>query len=530
MTAMDIRGNVDLTAHGISPTGHVLWNPSTPVLYEHAIGRGEARIAKGGPMAVDTGVHTGRTPQDKFIVREPSSEGRIWWEGNKEFSEDGYDRLREKVTDFLARETSLYVVDAFAGADRAHRISVRVVTTHPYHALFAKTMFIGPSDKELRGFTPQALVLHAPGFEAVPEEDGTRTGTFIVLHPGRTEIVIGGTYYAGEIKKAIFTVMNDRLPLEAVLPMHCSANVGDDGRSAIFFGLSGTGKTTLSADPERGLIGDDEHGWGDTGVFNIEGGCYAKVIRLSVEAEPEIYKTTRAFGTILENVAIDERGRLDLDDDSKTENTRAAYKLEQIAHAHPEKRAGHPSAVIMLTADAFGILPPIARLSRDQALYYFLSGFTAKLAGTEIGVTEPQPTFSTCFGAPFLPQPPAVYAEMLGSKLDEHGSAVWLVNTGWTGGPFGEGSRMPIVATRTLLHAALSGALDGVEYRTDPVFGFEVPVEVPHVDPRLLDPRSTWTDPEAYDRKAAELAGMFRENFAKFTAAGSTLASAGPLL
>ncbi|HEY8704122.1 MAG TPA: phosphoenolpyruvate carboxykinase (ATP) [Gaiellaceae bacterium] len=530
MTAMDIRGNVDLTAHGISPTGHVHWNPSTPLLYENAIARGEARIAKGGPMAVDTGVHTGRTPQDKFIVREPSSEGRIWWEGNKEFSEDGYDRLREKVTDFLARETSLYVVDAFAGADPAHRISVRVVTTHPYHALFAKTMFIDPSDKELRGFTPQALVLHAPGFEAVPEEDGTRTGTFIVLHPGRTEIVIGGTYYAGEIKKSIFTVMNDRLPLEAVLPMHCSANVGDDGRSAIFFGLSGTGKTTLSADPERGLIGDDEHGWGDTGVFNIEGGCYAKVIRLSVEAEPEIYKTTRAFGTILENVAIDERGRLDLDDDSKTENTRAAYKLEQIAHAHPEKRAGHPSAVIMLTADAFGILPPIARLSRDQALYYFLSGFTAKLAGTEIGVTEPQPTFSTCFGAPFLPQPPAVYAEMLGSKLDEHGSAVWLVNTGWTGGPFGEGSRMPILATRTLLHAALSGALDGVEYRSDPVFGFEVPVEVPHVDPRLLDPRSTWTDPEAYDRKAAELAAMFRENFGKFTAAGSTLASAGPLL
>lgn len=530
MTAMDVRGNVDLTQHGINPTGHVLWNPSTPLLYEHAIARGEAAIAEGGPMAVDTGVHTGRTPEDKFIVREPSSAARIWWDGNKEFSEDGYGRLREKVTDFLALETSLYVVDAFAGADPAHRISVRVVTTHPYHALFAKTMFIDPSDEELRAFTPQALVLHAPGFEAVPEVDGTRTGTFILLHPGRTEIVIGGTYYAGEIKKSIFTVMNDRLPLEAVLPMHCSANVGDDGRSAIFFGLSGTGKTTLSADPERWLIGDDEHGWGDTGVFNIEGGCYAKVIRLSLEAEPEIYKTTRAFGTILENVAIDERRQLDLDDDSKTENTRAAYKLEQIAHAHPEKRAGHPSVVIMLTADAFGILPPIARLSRDQALYYFLSGFTAKLAGTEIGVTEPQPTFSTCFGAPFLPQPPAVYAEMLGSKLDEHGSAVWLVNTGWTGGPFGEGSRMPILATRTLLHAALSGALDGVEYRTDPVFGFEVPVEVPHVDQRLLDPRSTWKDPEAYDRKAAELGAMFRENFAKFTAAGSTLASAGPLV
>jgi phosphoenolpyruvate carboxykinase (ATP) len=528
VTAMDVRGNVDLTEHGIRPTGHVLWNPSTPVLYEHAIARGEARLAEGGPMVVDTGVHTGRSPKDKFVVREPSSEGRIWWDGNQEFAEDGYVRLREKVADFLSREPSLYVVDSFAGADPAHRISVRVITPHPYHALFAKTMFIDPTDDELRAFAPQALVLHAPGFEAVPEEDGTRTGTFIVLHPGRTEIVIGGTFYAGEIKKSIFTVMNDRLPLEAVLPMHCSANVGDDGRSAIFFGLSGTGKTTLSADPERGLIGDDEHGWGDSGVFNVEGGCYAKVIRLSVEAEPEIYRTTRAFGTILENVAVDEHGRLDLDDDSKTENTRAAYKLEQIAHAHPEKRAGHPSAVIMLTADAFGVLPPIARLTRDQALYYFLSGFTSKLAGTEIGVTEPQPTFSTCFGAPFLPQPPSVYAAMLGSKLDEHGSAVWLVNTGWTGGAFGEGSRMPILATRTLLHAALSGALGGVEYRTDPIFGFDVPVEVPHVDTRLLDPRSTWKDPDAYDRKAVQLAGMFRENFEKFTASGSKLAAVGP--
>jgi phosphoenolpyruvate carboxykinase (ATP) len=525
---MDIRGSVDLTAHGIESTGRVLWNPSTSLLYEHAVTRGEARIAEGGPMAVDTGVHTGRSPQDKFIVREPSSEERIWWDGNKEFSEERYDRLRDKVTEYLARETSLYVVDAFAGADPAHRISVRVITTHPYHALFAKTMFIDPSDEDLQSFAPEALVLHAPGLDADPEEDGTRTSTFVVLHPGRTEIVIGGTFYAGEIKKSIFTVMNDRLPLEGVLSMHCSANVGADGRSAIFFGLSGTGKTTLSADPERALIGDDEHGWGVNGVFNIEGGCYAKVIHLSAEAEPEIFKTTHTFGTILENVAIDERGRLDLDDGSKTENTRAAYKLEQIANALPEKRAGHPASVVMLTADAFGILPPIARLSRDQALYYFLSGFTAKLAGTEIGVTEPQPTFSTCFGAPFLPQPPSVYAEMLGSKLDSHGSSVWLVNTGWTGGPFGEGTRMPIGATRTLLGAALSGALDGVEYRTDPVFGLEVPVAVPGVDSSLLDPRTTWQDPEAYDRKAAELAGMFRQNFEKFTAAGSTLAAAGP--
>ena len=300
-----------------------------------------------------------------------------------------------------------------------------------------------------------------------------------MLHPSRSEVLVGGTFYAGEIKKSVFTVMNDRLPLEGVFPMHCSANVGADGNAAIFFGLSGTGKTTLSADPERELIGDDEHGWGTGGVFNIEGGCYAKVIRLSPSAEPEIYRTTRTFGTILENVAIDEHGELDLDDASKTENTRAAYKLEQIANAHPDKRAGHPASVVMLTADAFGILPPLARLDRRQALYYFLSGFTAKLAGTEIGVSEPQPTFSTCFAAPFLPQPPRVYAEMLGRKLDEHGSTVWLVNTGWTGGPFGEGQRMPIAATRALLHAALAGRLDDVEYRTDPVFGFQVPVEVP---------------------------------------------------
>jgi phosphoenolpyruvate carboxykinase (ATP) len=340
-------------------------------------------------------------------------------------------------------------------------------------------------------------------------------------------VLIGGTFYAGEIKKSIFTLMNDRLPLEGVFPMHCSANVGDAGDVATFFGLSGTGKTTLSADPERKLIGDDEHGWGDEGVFNFEGGCYAKVIRLSAEAEPEIYKTTRMFGTILENVVVDECGVLDLDDDSKTENTRAAYKLEQIANALPAKRAGHPSSAIFLTADAFGILPPIARLTRDQAMYWFLSGFTAKLAGTEIGVKEPQPTFSACFGAPFLPQPPVVYARLLAKKLDEHGTHVWLVNTGWTGGQYGEGERMPIKATRALLRAALAGELDGVEYRTDDVFGFEVPVDVPGVDSKLLDPRGTWRDPAAYDAKAGELAAMFRDNFAQFDADDNIVAG-GP--
>jgi phosphoenolpyruvate carboxykinase (ATP) len=422
------------------------------------------------------------------------------------------------------------VVDAFAGADPQHRISVRVLTDHPYHALFAKTLFIEPDAADLEGFRPTAVVLHAPDVEADPAEDCTRTGTFVLLHPTRSELLVGGTFYAGEIKKSIFTVMNDRLPLEGVLPMHCSANVGDDGKVAIFFGLSGTGKTTLSADPERWLIGDDEHGWGENGVFNIEGGCYAKTIRLSPTAEPEIWKASHSFGTILENVVVDERGVLDLDDDSKTENTRAAYKLEQIANALPEKMAGHPSAVVFLTADAFGILPPIARLTADQAKFYFLSGFTSKLAGTEIGVTEPEPTFSTCFGAPFLPQPPTVYSQLLGEKLAAHGSTVWLVNTGWTGGPFGEGERMPIAATRALLHAALSGGLSSVEYRIDPTFGFEVPVAASGVDSKLLDPRSTWRDPDAYDRKAKDLARMFRENFdQKFAAdADAAVGAAGP--
>src|SRR6188472_1728753 len=498
------EGRVDLSEHGLDPQGAVRRNPTTSVLYTAALERREGRLAEGGPLAVDTGRHTGRSPKDKFIVRESGSEERIWWgDVNAEISEDRFEALREKVVAHLG-EGDLYVVDAFAGADPKHRLAVRVVTAYPYHALFAKTMFIEPTEEELSNFEPQALVLHAPALEADPDADGTRSGTFVVLHPSRREILVGGTFYAGEIKKSIFTLMNDRLPLEGVFPMHCSANVGEEGDVAVFFGLSGTGKTTLSADPERHLIGDDEHGWGDEGVFNFEGGCYAKVIRLSAEAEPEIYKATHAFGTVLENVVTDERGVLDLDDPSKTENTRAAYKLEQIANALPEKQAGHPSSVVFLTADAFGVLPPIARLTRDQALFYFLTGFTAKLAGTEIGVTEPQPTFSCAFGAPFLPQQPTVYARMLGQKLDEHGSSVWLVNTGWTGGPYGEGERMPIDATRALLRAALNGELDDVEYRTDELFGFEVPTTVPGVESALLDPRSTWRDQEAYDRKARE--------------------------
>ena len=532
MTATELPGHVALSEHGIDASVPIYRNPTTALLYTHALERRDGKLAEGGPLAVDTGTFTGRSPKDKFLVKEESSEDRIWWgEVNQPLTEDNFGRLRDKVTAHLESSNALYVIDAWAGADPAHRIGVRVITAHPYHALFAKTMFIDLASGEEQTFTPQALVLHTPDLEADPAEDGTRTGTFVVLHPGRTELLVGGTFYAGEIKKSIFTVMNDRLPLEGVLPMHCSANVGDDGSVAVFFGLSGTGKTTLSADPERKLIGDDEHGWGDNGVFNIEGGCYAKVIHLSPTAEPEIYKTTRTFGTILENVVIDEQGIVDLDDASKTENTRAAYKLEQIANALPTKMAGHPKSVIFLTADAFGILPPIAKLSNAQALYFFLSGFTAKLAGTEIGVTEPQPTFSTCFGQPFLPQHPKVYARMLDAKLEEHRATVWLLNTGWTGGPFREGERMPIHATRTMLSAALSGALDDAEFRTDELFGFEVPTLVPGVDAKLLDPRSTWRDPEEYDRKSRELAKLFADNFAKrFGDVGESVQAAGPNL
>jgi phosphoenolpyruvate carboxykinase (ATP) len=527
LTITDLPGL--LRKHGLEPAGRVLRNPSTAQLYTAALAGGEAALGAHGQLVVDTGRFTGRSPKDKFVVCEPGSEERIWWgDVNHELSEGHFEQLRGKLVAELDKG-DVYVIDAFVGADPAHRLAVRVVTAHPYHALFAKTMFIDPRDEELRDFSPGVVILHQPEVEADPAVDGTRTEVFVALHPTRGEVLIGGTFYGGEIKKSVFTVMNDLLPLDGVLPMHCSANVSRDGKNvAIFFGLSGTGKTTLSNDPDRMLIGDDEHGWGDGGVFNFEGGCYAKMIHLSREAEPEIWKASHSFGAVLENVVIDERGELDLDDDSKTENTRAAYKIEEIANALPEKRAGHPDSVVFLTADAFGILPPIARLDRQQALFYFLSGYTSKLAGTELGVTEPQPTFSTCFGAPFLPQPPTVYAELLGQKLDEHGSAVWLINTGWTGGPFGDGHRMPIQATRALLHAVLSGTLEQVEFREDPVFGFRVPVTAPGVDESLLDPRSTWADPDGYDRKARELARMFRENFERHGDAAPEIAAAGP--
>jgi phosphoenolpyruvate carboxykinase (ATP) len=524
-----LDATADLSALGIESAGSVRRNVAVPVLVTEAVRAGTGVLAEGGALVVDTGKHTGRSPDDKFIVREPSSEGRIWWgKVNRRLEPESFERLRGKVASHLG-ERDLYVVDAYAGADPAHRLAVRVVTPSAFHALFARTMFIVAEPEELDAFEPDAVVLHAPAVEADPETDGTRSGTFIALHPARGEVLIGGTFYTGEIKKSIFTVMNDRLPLEGVFPMHCSANTGDDGDVAIFFGLSGTGKTTLSANPARHLIGDDEHGWGDTGVFNFEAGCYAKMIRLSPEAEPEIFATTRRFGTLLENVVVDEEGRLDLDSDAKTENTRGAYSLEAISNALPAKRAGHPSNVVFLTADAFGVMPPIARLSEPQAAYHFLSGFTARLAGTEIGVTEPAPVFSPCFGGPFLPQPPAVYARLLHEKLRQHGPSVWLVNTGWTGGPAGHGGhRMPIAETRALLQAALSGALDEVEMRIDPVFGFEVPREVPGVDSRVLDPRSTWDDGDAYDAKARELADLFRQNFEQFADVDPEVAAAGP--
>ena len=521
----------DLGAHGISPARRVRRNLPAPTLVTDAVRAGAGVLSEGGALVVDTGKHTGRSPDDKFVVREPGSESRIWWgKVNKPLDPARYGALRAKVAAHLEAQ-DLYVVDAYAGADPAHRLAVRVVTPSAFHALFAQTMFSLPEEGELDGFVPDAVVLHAPALTADPATDGTRSETFIALHPTQGEVLIGGTFYTGEIKKSVFTLLNDRLPLEGVFPMHCSANVGDSGDVAIFFGLSGTGKTTLSADPERHLIGDDEHGWGDAGVFNFEAGCYAKLIRLSAEAEPEIYATTKRFGTIVENVPVDENGQLDLWNHEKTENTRGAYGLDAISNSLPARRAGHPANVVFLTADAFGVMPALARLTEPQAAYHFLSGFTARLAGTEIGVTEPAPVFSPCFGGPFLPQPPAVYARLLHEKLLEHRPAVWLVNTGWTGGAAGHGGhRMPIAETRALLHAALSGALDGIEMRRDPVFGFDVPVVVPGVDARLLEPRSTWDDPAAYDAKARELARLFRENFAQFQDVDPEVAASGPTL
>ncbi|MGB1376307.1 MAG: phosphoenolpyruvate carboxykinase (ATP), partial [Miltoncostaeaceae bacterium] len=511
-------GPVGLDAHGINTSGTIHWNPTTEEIYEHALRRGEGEISAGGPLLVNTAPNTGRSPKDKFTVKEPGSDDRVWWGPNQPISPEHNAHLRKDLVSWLSDGRELFVLDAFAGAHPEHRLPLRLVSDSAWHTLFARTMFIPASPEEIAVHQPRAVILHAPEFNADPSTHGTNASGFVTLNLTELEILIGGTRYGGEIKKSIFTLMNDRLPEEGILSMHCSANVADDGRVAVFFGLSGTGKTTLSTDPERRLIGDDEHGWADDGVFNIENGCYAKIINLSAEAEPEIFATTHHFGTVVENAVANPATRvLDLDDDSITENTRAAYPLTQIPGSVPEKRAGIPSTVVMLTADAFGVLPPIARLTPEQAMFHFLSGYTAKLAGTEVGVTEPQTTFSTCFGAPFLPQRPNVYAEMLGERLASTGATAYLVNTGWTGGQYGVGSRMPIKATRTLVRAAINGELDTAETRQDPIFGLHVPVSVTGVDPKLLDPIQTWPDPAQFEETAKKLAAAFRENFQQYT-------------
>ena len=506
-----------LDRHGLEEGPDTHWNLSSAELVERAVARGEGILAGDGPFCAVTAPYTGRSPKDKFVVREPSSEDRIWWgKVNQEIDEGSFERLRAKVVERLNTEER-FVGDCYVGADPRYRVPLRVVSEHAWAALFARNMFIPPPLDELEGHEPQFTVLHAPSAKADPSTDGTNSEVFVVIHFGRREVVIGGTSYAGEIKKSMFTVMNYLLPLQDVFPMHCSANSGRDGSAAVFFGLSGTGKTTLSSDPQRALIGDDEHGWSDHGVFNFEGGCYAKVIKLSAATEPEIFATTRRFGTILENVVVDPVTReVDLDDDSITENTRGSYPISFIPNIVPSGVGSHPSNVVFLTADAFGVLPPIARLTVEQARYWFLSGYTAKVAGTERGVTEPEATFSVCFGAPFLPLPPTTYSKMLGEKLTKHGSRVWLVNTGWSGGPYGVGKRMSLPHTRALLHAALSGKLDEVPTTTDLVFGLEMPLECPGVPDEVLVPRGTWADPEAYDRQADKLASMFKENFKSY--------------
>ncbi|MBF6605777.1 MAG: phosphoenolpyruvate carboxykinase (ATP) [Chloroflexi bacterium] len=509
---------------------HIRANLATAELYEDAIRAGEGIVAAAGPLVVRTGKHTGRSPQDKFIVREPSSEGKIWWgDVNRAITPEHYDRLRARLVAYLA-DRPLYAQDCFIGADPAHRRSLRVYTETAWASIFSRNLFRRPSAADLARFVPNFTIIDVPSFRADPATEGTRTETAILLNFARMEILIVGTEYAGEIKKGAFTVMNYLLPDEGVLPMHSSVNVGAADDPAIFFGLSGTGKTTLSADPERTLIGDDEHGWGPDGLFNFEGGCYAKTIRLSPMYEPDIFATTRRFGTILENLDLDPVTReLDLDSERFTENTRAAYPLDFIGNADPTGIAGQPRNVVLLTADAFGVLPPISRLTHAQAAYHFISGYTAKLAGTEVGVREPKATFSTCFGAPFTPRHPGEYARMLAERLARWDVPVWLVNTGWTGGPYGTGERMNINHTRSMVRAALSGALDGVPTVSDPIFGIEVPVACPDVPASFLSPRSTWADGAAYDRAAARLAAMFAENFAAFRdGVDPEVAAAGP--
>lgn len=496
----------------------VHWNYSAEALYQEAIKRGEGEISKDGPLVVETGQHTGRSANDKFVVRDETTEDVVWWDNAKPMTPEQFDTL---LADMLAHAEGkeLFIQDLFGGADPVHRLPTRVYNELAWHNLFIQHLLIQPDPAELPDFDPQFTIINLPSFRADPARHGCESETVIGCNFAKRIVLIGGTSYAGETKKSVFSMLNYLLPEKNIMPMHCSVNVGDAQDPAIFFGLSGTGKTTLSADPNRTLIGDDEHGWSDSGVFNFEGGCYAKVIRLSEEAEPEIFATTKQFGTVLENVIMDPGTRvLDLDDGSLTENTRAAYPLSSIPNASETGHTGNPKNIIMLTADAFGVLPPIARLTPSQAMYHFLSGYTAKVAGTERGVSEPQATFSTCFGAPFMPRHPSEYGNLLRDLIARHNVTCWLVNTGWTGGAYGIGERMPIKATRALLSAALDGSLNDAEMRIDENFGFEVPVAVANVDTKILNPRDTWSDKKGFDAQAKNLVSMFIENFAKFEA------------
>ncbi|MBZ9805607.1 phosphoenolpyruvate carboxykinase [Mesorhizobium sp. ES1-6] len=500
---------------GLKTSGVVRYNFGAAALYEEAIRRGEARLTAHGALVAETGQHTGRSPKDKFVVRDAATELPVWWDNNKAISPAQFDAL---LADFQAQaaDKDLYVQDLVGGADAELKLPTRVITEFAWHSLFIRNLLIRPDAAEFEQFVPGMTIIDLPSFRADPARHGSRTETVIAVDLTRKIVLIGGTSYAGEMKKSVFTMLNYLLPEKGVMPMHCSANEGPAGDAAIFFGLSGTGKTTLSADPSRTLIGDDEHGWGPHGIFNFEGGCYAKTIKLSAQAEPEIFATTQRFGTVLENVVLDADGVPDFDDGRLTENTRCAYPLDFIPNASKTGRANHPKNIIMLTADAFGVMPPIARLTPAQAMYHFLSGYTAKVAGTEKGVTEPEATFSTCFGAPFMPRHPSEYGNLLRELIARHGADCWLVNTGWTGGAYGTGKRMPIKATRALLAAALDGSLKTARFRTDANFGFEVPEAVTGVDSAILDPRSTWADKAAYDRQAARLVGMFAVNFEKF--------------
>ena len=517
--ASALKSDYGLDNHGLSNLRMAYWNLPTEALYEEISFRREARISHLGAIVANTGKHTARSANDKFIVKEQTTEDKVWWgQYNRPFNADKFNDVFNRVQGFL-QGRDVFVQDCYAGADPNYRMPIRIICEHAWHAMFVRNMFVLPkTNEEYRRHVPDFTVLAVPSFKGIPQIDGTPSNTFIVLNFAQKLCIIGNTAYAGEIKKSIFTILNYLLPLDGVMSMHASANVGKGGDTAIFFGLSGTGKTTLSADPKRGLIGDDEHGWSDEGVFNFEGGCYAKVIKLSASAEPEIYATTKMFGTILENVVYDPVTRqIDLDDESITENTRASYPLEYISNAIPEKMAGHPKNIILLTCDASGVMPPLVKLTPDQAMYQFISGYTSKIAGTEVGLgKEPEMTFSTCFGAPFMVHHPSFYADLLKRKILKHGAHCWLVNTGWIGGAYGVGKRISIGYTRRLLEAALTGELLNVDYVTDPVFGFSVPKTCEGVPSNILDPSASWPSKEVYLQKYKQLASRFIENFKKF--------------